>query len=60
VGAGESKRELKREGEGAACSRVGCSPFIGAGQRQGGGGWAVTAGIMALRLGIQGGCHTPF
>jgi hypothetical protein len=54
----------KERGEGAACSRVGCSPFIGAGEHQGGGGRVVTFGVMALiaidggaglRLGIQGG-----
>jgi hypothetical protein len=42
-----------------ACSRVGCSPFIGARERQGGGGQAAMVGVMALstvdgRAGLRG------
>jgi hypothetical protein len=61
---GRVTESSKERGEGAACSRVGCSPFIGAGEHQGGGGRVVTVGVMALiaidggaglRLGIRGG-----
>jgi hypothetical protein len=56
---GRAKESLKEGEEGAACSEVGCSPFIGARERWGGGGWVVTVSVLALitidgRAGLRG------
>jgi hypothetical protein len=48
------RESSKGRGEGAACFRAGCSPFVGDGERRGGSGRTVMVGIMAL-ITIDGG-----
>jgi hypothetical protein len=45
---GRARENSKERGDDAACSEVGCPPFIGALEHRGGGGRAVTVGIMTL------------
>jgi hypothetical protein len=51
---GRARESSKERGEGTACSGVEWSPFIGAGEHRGGGGWEVTVSVMAL-IAIDGG-----